>query len=203
MGRHTALPAMLDQIVGDTADRVGRAVDQVDMAVAGRLDRTLGGPPIDPHRAKEDDQKRLVSGPIDGRGRRSLYIKMTLMEPPRFLALFNQPMPKVTVGKRDRTTVPDQALALLNDPFVTAMAKAWAERVVGGEATSESGRIRTMLEEALGRPARPEEVTRLATLASASAEARGVAGAERPTSVPLWQDVAHAIFLTQEFSHVE
>jgi mono/diheme cytochrome c family protein len=173
------------------------------LAVAGRLDRTLGGPPIDPHRAKEDDQKRLVSGPIDGRGRRSLYIKMTLMEPPRFLALFNQPMPKVTVGKRDRTTVPDQALALLNDPFVTAMAKAWAERVVGGEATSESGRIRTMLEEALGRPARPEEVTRLATLASASAEARGVAGAERPTSVPLWQDVAHAIFLTQEFSHVE
>jgi hypothetical protein len=173
------------------------------LAVAGRLDRTLGGPPIDPYRTQEDGAKRLVSGPVDGRGRRSLYIKMTLMDPPRFLALFNQPMPKVTVGKRDRTTVPDQALALLNDPFVTAMAKAWAERVVGGEATSERGRISAMLEEAVGRPARPAEVARLAAVAAASAEARGVAAADRPTSVPLWQDVAHAIFLTQEFSHVE
>ena len=173
------------------------------LAVAGRLDRSLGGPPIDPHRTREDAEKRLVSGPVDGRGRRSLYIKMTLMDPPRFLALFNQPMPKVTVGKRDRTTVPDQALALLNDPFVTAMAKAWAERVVSGESTSESGRIRTMLEEALGRPARPEEVTRLAAVAAASAEARGVEASARLASVPLWQDLAHAIFLTQEFSHVE
>lgn len=173
------------------------------LAVAGRLDRTLGGPPIDPHRTKEDAAKRLVSGPVDGRGRRSLYIKMTLMEPPRFLALFNQPMPRVTVGKRDRTTVPEQALALLNDPFVTAMAKAWAERVVGGEATSETSRIQAMLEEALRRPARPEEVARLAAVAAASAEARGVETAARLASVPLWQDVAHAIFLTQEFSHVE
>ena len=173
------------------------------LAVAGRLDRSLGGPPIDPHRTREDAEKRLVSGPVDGRGRRSLYIKMTLMDPPRFLALFNQPMPKVTVGKRDRTTVPDQALALLNDPVVTAMAKAWAERVVSGESTSESGRIRTMLEEALGRPARPEEVTRLAAVAAASAEARGVEASARLASVPLWQDLAHAIFLTQEFSHVE
>ena len=173
------------------------------LAVAGRLDRTLGGPPIDPHRLKEDPARRLVSGPIDGRGRRSLYVKMTLIEPPRFLALFNQPMPKVTVGKRDRTTVPDQALALLNDPFVTAMAKAWAERVAAGSTTSEDGRIAAMLEEALLRPARPEEVAGLAAVAAAAAKTRGVTAADRLTSVPLWQDVAHAIFLTQEFSHVE
>lgn len=179
------------------------------LAVAGRLDRTLGGPPIDPHRAQEDAAKRLLSGPIDGRGRRSLYTKMTLMEPPRFLALFNQPMPKVTVGKRDRTMVPDQALALLNDPFVVAMAKAWSERAAKGGDAAESlassidERIAAMLETAFGRPARPEDVQRLARVASASAAARGVSASERLTSVPLWQDVAHAIFLTQEFSHVE
>jgi hypothetical protein len=173
------------------------------LAVAGRLDRTLGGPPIDPHRAKEDPERRLVSGPIDGCGRRSLYVKMTLMEPPRFLALFNQPMPRVTVGKRDRTTVPDQALALLNDPFVIAMAKAWAERVAAGSTTSEDGRIAAMLEEALLRPARPEEVAWLMSVAAAAAKTRGVTAADRLTSVPLWQDVAHSIFLTQEFSHVE
>ncbi len=71
------------------------------LAVSGRLDRTLGGPSVDPHRAKEDPAKRLVSGPVDGHGRRSIYVKMTLMEPPRFLAVFNQPLPRVTEWKRD------------------------------------------------------------------------------------------------------
>ena len=81
-----------------------------------------------PSRVAEDAAKRLRSGPLDGEGRRSIYLKMTLMEPPRFLALFNQPIPKLTAGRRDATNVPDQALALLNDPLVIAMARHWSER---------------------------------------------------------------------------
>ena len=93
------------------------------LAVSGRLDRTLMGPPIEPYRTAEDATKRLFKGPLDGNGRRSIYLEMTLMEPPRFLALFNQPIPKQTVGRRDVSNVPDQALAMLNDPFVVAMAE--------------------------------------------------------------------------------
>src|SRR5207244_10227374 len=103
--------------------------DQI-LAASGRLDRRLGGPPVNPHRANEDPQKRLFSGPLDGDGRRSIYTKITIMEPPRLLALFNQPTPKIPTGKRDVTTTPSQSLTLLNDPFVIGQAEHWARRLV-------------------------------------------------------------------------
>src|SRR5437764_11275350 len=102
--------------------------------------------------------KRLFRGPLDGNGRRSLYTKITLMEPPKFLALFNQPIPKLTVGRRDVTNVPDQALALLNDPFVTGQADFWAGRLVADGAPSVEERVRGMFVVALGRPPGPDEL---------------------------------------------
>jgi hypothetical protein len=173
------------------------------LAVSGRLDRTLGGPPIDPHRMREDPMKRLFSGPVDGLGRRSLYIRMTLMEPPRFLGIFNQPIPRVTNGKRDRTTVPEQALAMLNDPFVLAMADAWAARVVATGPESVPVGAAAMLLAALGRPPAAADVQRLVAVADRCAAARGVPEDARATSPAVWRDVAHSIFMLQEFTHVE
>ena len=65
---------------------------------------------------------------------------MTLMEPPRILAVFNQPIPKLTTGRRDVTNVPNQALALLNDPFVIEMARQWSERVLQDGASAPEER---------------------------------------------------------------
>ena len=173
------------------------------LAVSGRLDPTVGGEPINPYRIKEDPAKRLFSGPLDGHGRRSLYLRMTLMEPPRFLALFNQPSPQGTTGRRDRSTVPEQALALLNDPFVHEMARAWAaRRLAAGDASLQAG-IAAMLAEGLGRPATATEIDRLTAVAEACATARGVAVQERPAAEAVWKDVAHAILMHPEFSHVE
>src|SRR5581483_2480373 len=99
------------------------------LAASGRLDPALYGPPTDPNRAPEDPQKRLFSAPIDGRGRRSLYTKLTIIEPPRFLGTFNQPPPKIPTGRRDVTSVPAQALALLNDPFALEQSRYWGDRL--------------------------------------------------------------------------
>ena len=179
------------------------AIRDAMLAVSGRLDRTLGGPPIDPPRAQEDAAKRLVSGPVDGNGRRSIYVKMTLMEPPRFLALFNQPLPRVCVGKRARSTVPEQALALLNDPFVVAMAEAWAARTVADRPASVAAGAAAMLTTAFGHVPDAASVGRLVALADACGLARGVPSDERAASTAVWKDVAHAVYLMQEFSHVE
>ncbi len=173
------------------------------LSVAGRLDSSLYGPPIDPNRTAQDAAKRLVSGPLDGNGRRSLYLKMTLMEPPKFLALFNQPIPKLTVGRRDATNVPDQALALLNDPFVIAMAKQWSERVLQDRATSPEQRVQQMFTAAFARPPQPDETTRLVKLAKRSAELRGADVSALLNCQPVWQDVAHAIFNLKEFIYVQ
>ena len=105
-------------------------------------------PAIEPFRTAEDAQKRLFKGPLDGDGRRSIYIEMTLMEPSRFLALFNQPIPKQTVGRRDVSNVPDQALALLNDPFVTRCRNIGANglcrrsHIPGTTNSTNAGRLR-------------------------------------------------------------
>lgn len=179
------------------------AIRDAMLSVAGRLDASLYGPPIDPNRTAEDAAKRLVSGPLDGKGRRSLYLKMTLMEPPKFLALFNQPIPKLTVGRRDATNVPDQALALLNDPFVVAMAKDWSERVLRDQANSPEQRVQQMFTAAFARPLRPDETARLVKLAQRSAELRGAEAGALLSCQPVWQDVAHAIFNLKEFIYVQ
>jgi len=170
--------------------------------VSGRLDPALGGPPIDPFRSAEDAAKRLKSGPLDGNGRRSIYQKITLMEPPRFLAIFNQPLPKLTTGKRDRTTVPDQALALLNDPFVHAMAEHWARQVVVEPGDELAGRCSRMFERALGRPASERETDRLVALVRRTARLRNVDESGTMGSVEVWKDLAHAIFNLKEFAYV-
>lgn len=171
------------------------------LTVSGRLDRTLFGTPIEPYRTAEDSQKRLFKGPLDGEGRRSIYLEMTLMEPPRFLALFNQPIPKQTVGRRDGSNVPDQALAMLNDPFVIAMAKHWSERLVSDGAKSPEDRIAGMLETAFARPAQPQEVNRLLQLTNSSFVLRGMSE-ELLDFQPTWQDAAHAVFNLKEFLYV-
>lgn len=80
------------------------------LAASGRLDRTLYGPSVQPFRDKDYADRRLFAGPLDGHGRRSIYIKNNLMEGPKFLEAFNFPGGKVTQGRRDVTNVPAQAL---------------------------------------------------------------------------------------------
>jgi hypothetical protein len=124
------------------------------------------------------------------------------MEPPRFLALFNQPLPKLTTGKRDRTNVPDQALAMLNDPFVQAMARHWGERAILDGESHAAKRSERMFAEATGRHPNQDEVERLTELVRRSAELREISSGDLMRSAVVWQDVAHALFNMKEFLYV-
>jgi hypothetical protein len=173
------------------------------LAASGRLDGRLYGPPVDPHRAKEDPEKRLFSGPLDGLGRRSLYVKLTIMEPPRFLATFNQPPPKIPTGRRDVTSVPAQALALLNDPFVLGQARVWGERVATEPGRSVDARLTAMFLAALGRAPEPGELGRWRDLVDDLARGRGMPPGRVTDSAPVWADVAHTLFNTKEFIYIK
>jgi hypothetical protein len=180
------------------------AVRDAVLAASGRLDGRLYGAPTNPHRPKEDPDKRLFSGPIDGLGRRSIYTKLTIMEPPRFLATFNQPPPKIPTGRRDVTSVPAQALALLNDPFVLEQARFWGTRLAAtpGPGQSVDSRLAGMFLTALGRTPEPAELDRWRGLVEGLARERGVSPTERLTSAALWADVAHTFFNTKEFLYL-
>ncbi len=167
------------------------------LAVSGRLDPSLYGRPILPHRSAEDGSKRLFSGPLDGNGRRSLYLQMSIMEPPKFLVSFNLPDLKLPTGRRDVTNVPAQALVLLNDPLVVAMSKHWATQLVKQPDETSAARVQGMLTRAFGRQPRDAETARwLAALKDFSA---APSAAEVLKDEIAWQQLAHAIFNSKEF----
>ena len=129
----------------------GESIRDAILAVSGRLDQTMYGESINPYREEPKDYRKLHQGPLDGNGRRSIYLKVTRHEGSRFLETFDFPNPMVTRGNRDTTNVPPQALALLNDPFVVGQAGFWADRLIAEKAPTLESRIDSMFRVALGR----------------------------------------------------
>ncbi len=169
------------------------------LAVAGMLDSRPYGPPIHPPRSVEDGAKRLFSGPLDGHGRRSIYMQMSIMDPPKFLVCFNLPDLKLPTGRRDVTNVPAQALALLNDPLVVQMAEGWGERLINDGSENVENRIRTMFIQALGRPPSDHETLRWTEAVVGFSQFNESQSNEFMTDTDAWTELAHAMFNTKEF----
>jgi hypothetical protein len=178
------------------------AVRDSILSASGRLDRRLYGMSVQPFRERAYADRRLFPGPLDGNGRRSIYIKNNLMETPKFLGAFNFPGGKVTQGRRDMTNVPAQALALLNDPFVLQQADVWADRLLARADDSVEGRLDVMFRTALGRPPTREERDRFLQVVRQLADMLGVPAAEALKARPVWKHVAHALFNTSEFLYI-
>ena len=174
------------------------AIRDTLLSVSRRLDSQLYGRPINPHRHAEDPSKRLFSGPLDGNGRRSIYLQVSIMAPSKFLLSFNFPDPKLPTGHRDVTNVPAQALVLLNDPFVLSLAQQWADRLIEEKHPTPDARLQQMFIRALGRPPQKSELARWSALVRFWS-----AGTDDSllTDRNVWKDVAHTLFNTKEFTH--
>lgn len=164
------------------------------LAVSGSLDRRLFGRPINPPRTAEDSKKRLFSGPLDSNRRRSLYIEMSIMEPPAFLTGFNLPDLKLPTGRRDETNVPAQALMMLNDPLVIQQAEHWGERLVNDGSRSVRQRIREMFIRGLGREPDEKELLRWTSAITSFG-----ASSDVMTDRYAWSELAHTMFNFKEF----
>jgi hypothetical protein len=170
---------------------------------SGKLNRSIFGPSIHPHRDQPQDYRRLFSGPLDGDGRRSLYLKVTRMEGTRLLDTFDYPVPMTARGSRDVTNVPAQALTLLNDPFVLAEAEHAARRLLNQPATSLESRVEQLFLAALGRRPTAVETERFRGLAAELASLHEVPKDDVSNSLPVWKDLAHTVFNMKEFIYVQ
>lgn len=176
------------------------AIRDAILAVSGRLDRRLYGPGVAPHLTPFMDGrgKPDYSGPLDGGGRRSIYITVRRNFLPPLLTAFGFPVPDSPRGKRVATNVPAQALTMMNSEFVREQATTWAERTLSDKSLSSAeSRIRRLYEAAYGRPPSVDETE----------EALGFLGddlseVETLSDTATWSDLCHVLFNGTEFLYV-
>ncbi|MGE3405384.1 MAG: PSD1 and planctomycete cytochrome C domain-containing protein [Pirellulales bacterium] len=66
---------------------------------------------------------------LDNSARRSIYVRVKRSEMSPFLTMFDAPEPLQSIGQRSSTTVPTQALAMMNSPFVRQQAEKLLGRI--------------------------------------------------------------------------
>ena len=179
----------------------GESIRDSILAVSGRLQSRLGGPSEEVFLTPFMEGKgRPGSGPLDGDGRRSIYIKERRNFLSPMMTAFDMPTPFNTMGNRGTSNLPAQALILLNDPFVVQQAHVWARRVLVDKALSASDRIRRMYP---SRPLPGHQATRNLTddlaFLDSQGESLGVKPGERLTNEQSWADLCHVLFNVKEF----
>ncbi len=168
------------------------------LAVSGTLEvEPPSGSPVERLRSAELGRR---GGPIDLwsdlRHRRSVYIPVVRgMVPPMF-EIFDFAEPTLVKGNRDITTVPTQALFLLNNPYVRELAASAAKRVLAAEGLDTRGRVRHAYELAFARlPSPAEEARALAYLKSEDTAADEATRED-------WTRFSHALFASAEFRYL-
>jgi Protein of unknown function (DUF1553)/Protein of unknown function (DUF1549) len=176
------------------------------LAVSGRLDPTMGGPPVPLHSQLDGmvviDDKALQSP--TARYRRSVYLLFRRAYNLSLLSVFDQPLVAVTCPQRDASAVPLQSLTMLNDAFIAEQAEAFAERVSRTAGASGEKPTRSAFRLALGRQPAEAEIKICAQLLERQTAAYQAAKlpreqAERKALVQL----CHTLLNTSEFLYAE
>jgi hypothetical protein len=84
------------------------------------------------------------SGPLDGRGKRSLFLEVRRNFLHPMMTAFDMPNPFSSMGRRNVSNVPAQALILMNDPLIHQIAGRWSQRIIEQYGSDEL-RVRAML----------------------------------------------------------
>jgi hypothetical protein len=140
------------------------------LAISGLLVRTIGGPSVKPYqpagywenlnfptREWEDDKS-------ENQWRRGLYTwwQRSYLQPS--LLAFDAPSREECTAERVRSNIPQQALALLNDPTYVEAARVFAARIVKEGGLDAAQRITWAYRQALGRAPRADELEVTMTL---------------------------------------
>jgi hypothetical protein len=141
------------------------------LSVSGRIDLAMEGPSVMPFLT--DSVRRNFLTPM--------------------LLAFDYPLPQTTIGRRNVSNVPAQALSLLNDPLVVQEANRWGQECAASQAPIPV-KINTIYLQAFGRPPSSEEFERIHNFLQSSESM--VNDQER------WASVCHAIINAKEFIFV-
>ncbi|MFT5095122.1 MAG: hypothetical protein ACI93T_003969, partial [Porticoccaceae bacterium] len=126
-------------------------------AVSGSLDKTMHGP-----------------GSLDqATPRRSVYLKVMRGNLIPILQLFDAPDAIQSIGNRNVTTVPPQALAMMNSPFVRTIADKFAARISSDKDLATEDIVERAYWLALSRPPETGEVERMTAFLNSQTQSYG------------------------------
>jgi mono/diheme cytochrome c family protein len=141
------------------------------LASAGQLDPKIGGKSVD-----------IVNPPYSKR--RAVYASIDRQNLPGLFRTFDFPSPDVSNPQRFVTTVPQQALFMINSPFVVEQARAMTAKPEFSKPESASEwQIQDLYERVYARRAEPPEVE--SALHFVTEEARRPV--ESRDEIPAWQ----------------
>lgn len=167
------------------------------LTVSGRLDPKMGGRPVSIDSAEAN--RRTVYGFID---RQNL---------PGLFRSFDFASPDQHAPKRFQTTVPQQALFALNNPFVIMQARSLAD--LPGD--SPEARARALFRRVLSRDPEPKELARAVEFVAAAGGGESAAAGEQGThsgdpsngfsgpALPPWVAYAQVLLISNELMFVD
>jgi cytochrome c553 len=168
------------------------AVRDAVLAVAGTLDLTMGGPGWQDfkieHPQHSPHYRYDLADPEDkATWRRGVYRFIVRSQTQPFMTVLDCADPSMRVEKRNQSISALQALALLNNGFMTTQARHFAARVEREAGSDVAAQVDTAMRLAIGRPATADERAALVPLT----EAHGLA------------NTCRAILNLNEFSFVD
>jgi hypothetical protein len=164
------------------------AIRDAILSVSGGLDRSPAPPHPFPPMPQWDFTQHKPFVAVYESERRSVYLMTQRIRRHPFFGTFDGADPSASTASRPASTTTLQALYFLNDPFVHAQAKRFAERLAAERPVPET-RVERAWQFALGRPPTSDE------RASALAHV-GRAGAEG------WESLARVLFRLNEFLYL-
>ncbi len=163
------------------------AIRDAMLTVSGQLDRTMWGP-----------------GTLDeGSRRRSIYLTVKRSQKIPMLQSFDMPDALQGIGRRPTTTVPPQALLMMNNPHVHAYARALARRIHTGSDQDPDELIHTGFVTVLARPADSQELQQMQEFLAQQTvtyEESGYGDASRLHAI---KDFCQLLMASNDFVYVE
>ncbi|MBX9627032.1 MAG: PSD1 and planctomycete cytochrome C domain-containing protein [Gemmataceae bacterium] len=155
------------------------------LAASGNLDRAVGGRPVDP------DEQPLST-------RRTPYLAVDRGNLPAVFRSFDFANPDLHAPARHETEVPQQALFLLNSPFVIEQARGLAKRAGDG---ADGAWVKAAYRAALARDPSAEEVESAVKFLASATTQPPAEGAPPPLSAR--ERFAQVLLMSNEFLYVD
>jgi hypothetical protein len=180
------------------------AIRDCVLAASGRLDSTIGGPPI-LLVARPDGLVTIDSSKLWRSGdavRRSVYLLSRRAYNLSLLSVFDRPFFAVNCPKRDTSVIPLQSLTMLNDEFIAEEADHLASRI-GANSGSHEQAVRETFALTLARTPSASEMRRCTDFLVRQGRAFRQAAPESLAARKAIAQLCRTLFNTSEFLYSE